>query len=352
MNIYVFFSLKMQMLNQLKNCLKTPEEARYLAKVTKHDHFDDLSDIDNALASVPEKLQAEERRRYTESCFGHFLQMQRNMKFSGGILHRLLIRELHHEGPVDEMRFLLGPHSVRFSKVEFSLITGLKFGDIPNTSTYDMIENGLHQRYFDGRDEIENLQLKRTLRNGGFTNQYDAVKMCLLYMLNWILTGEDERDKVPLWQFRLVEDLDAFDAFPWGAYLYKLSIYHFKQALVGRSQRFVQHRRTKGEAVHRQESYNVYGLTHALLVRIMNVMSYCICNFFRMTYLLDSYRTYLFTQIFAFEVILQLADSNCGTRREIDLSPRILKWELNQRPRGDKLDEIFTDDVSIFIVNV
>ena len=49
-----FFSLKMQMLNQLKNCLKTPEEARYLAKVTKHDHFDDLSDIDNALASVPE----------------------------------------------------------------------------------------------------------------------------------------------------------------------------------------------------------------------------------------------------------------------------------------------------------
>ena len=71
-----------------------------------------------------------------------------------------------------------------------------------------------------------------------------------------------------------------------------------------------------------------------------------------MTYFLDSYRTYLFTQIFAFEVIPKLADSNCGTRREIELSPRILKWELNQRPMGDKLDEVFTDDVSIFIVNV
>jgi hypothetical protein len=270
----------MQMLNQLKNFLKTPEEARYAAKVTHHNHFDDLSDIDNALASVPEQLQVEERRRYTESCFAHFLQMHRNMKFSGGMFHRLLIRELHHEGPEDEMRFLLGHHSVRFSKVEFSLITGLKFGDIPNTSTYDMVENGLHQRYFDGRDEIENVQLKRTLRNGGFTNQYDAVKMCLLYMLNWILMGEDERDKVPLWHFRLVEDLDAFDAFPWGAYLYSRSINHFKQALVGRSKRFVQRRQTKGEAVHRQESYNIYGLSTALLVRIKNVMPYFNCNFF------------------------------------------------------------------------
>lgn len=57
-------------------------------------------------------------------------------------------------------------------------------------------------------------------------------------------------------------------------------------------------------------------------------------------------------QIFAFEVIPGLVNNDCGTRREIELSPRILKWQLTQRPRGDKLDEIFSEDVSIVFVNV
>jgi hypothetical protein len=32
--------------------------------------------------------------------------------------------------------------------------------------------------------------------------------------------------------------------------------------------------------------------------------------------------------------------------------PRILKWKLTKRPRGTKLDAIFTDTVSIVVVNV
>ncbi|KAI9182208.1 hypothetical protein LWI28_023143 [Acer negundo] len=280
----------MQMRNQLKESLKTPEEERYSGKITRHDHFDDLTDIDNALNKVPEHLAIEERRRYTESCFGHLLRMDRGMKFSAGIVHRLLIRELHHDGPEDEMRFLLGRHSVRFSKVEFCLITGLKFGELPDTSTYDMVENGIHQRYFEGRDEVEYAELKAVLRIG------------------------DEREKVPVWQFRLVEDLDAFDAFPWGAHVYRRSIYGFKHALDGRRRRFEQRQRRKGVDVHTTETYNIYGLTHALL-------------------------------IFAFEVIPELGNSGCGKRREIELSPRILKWELSTRPRGEKLNSIFLESM-------
>ncbi|KAI9153380.1 hypothetical protein LWI28_010521 [Acer negundo] len=304
----------MQMRNQLKDSLKTPEEERYSGKITRHDHFDDLIDIDNALNKVPEYLAIEERRRYTESCFGHLLRMDRGMKFSAGIVHRLLIRKLHHDGPEDEMRFLLGRHSVRFSKVEFCLITGLKFGELPDTSTYDMVENGIHQRYFEGRDEVEYAELKAVLRIGVFSEQYDAVKLCLLYMLNWILMGLDEREKVPVWQFRLVEDLDAFDAFPWGAHVYRRSIYGFKHALDGRRRRFEQRQRRKGVDVHTTETYNIYGLTHALL-------------------------------IFAFEVIPELGNSGCGKRREIELSSRILKWELSTRPRGEKLNSIFLESM-------
>ncbi|KAI9200361.1 hypothetical protein LWI28_006591 [Acer negundo] len=135
------------------------------------------------------------------------------MKFSAGIVHQLLIRELHNDELEDEMRFLLGCYSVRFSNVEFCLITRLKFGVIPDTMTYDMVENGIHQQSFEGRDEVKYEELKAILRIGVFTEQNDAVKLFLLYILNWTLMRLDERKKVPIWQIRLVKDLDVFDVF-------------------------------------------------------------------------------------------------------------------------------------------
>ena len=80
--------------------------------------------------------------------------------------------------------------------------------------------------------------------------------------------GVDERDKVPSWQFRLVEDLDAFDAFPWGTHVYRRSIHGFKHELDGRRERFEQRQQQKGVDVHTVETYNLYGVSHALLVRI------------------------------------------------------------------------------------
>ncbi|KAI9194198.1 hypothetical protein LWI28_003886 [Acer negundo] len=49
------------------------------------------------------------------------------------------------------------------------------------------------------------------------------------------------------------------------------------------------------------------------------------------------------SKIFAFEVIPELGNSGCGKQREIELSPRILKWELSTRPRGEKLNSIFLE---------
>ncbi|KAK3182822.1 hypothetical protein Dsin_030108 [Dipteronia sinensis] len=131
------FQLRLQfieMRNQLKDLLKTPLGEWYEGKITRHDHFDDIRDIDDALNRVPEDLAIKERRRYTESCFGHFFHMHREMKLSADIVHRLLMRELHYDGLEDEMRFMLGHHLVWFSKIKFCLIIGLKFGVIPDTT--------------------------------------------------------------------------------------------------------------------------------------------------------------------------------------------------------------------------
>ncbi|KAK2658573.1 hypothetical protein Ddye_005106 [Dipteronia dyeriana] len=193
------------------------------------------------------------------SCFGHFLTMYREMKFSGGFIHQLLLRKLHHNGPTDEMQFMLRNQSVRFSKVEFCLITGLPFGVVPDTTKYAAVENGIHQRYFPRADEVSLEEIRGVVTVAEFGKTYDAVKLCLIYMLNWILMRVDERFKIPVWQFRLVEDLDAFDKFPWGAHVYRHSIYSFKHALDGRRDGFERCQQEKGADIHTMETYNIYG---------------------------------------------------------------------------------------------
>ncbi|KAK2653175.1 hypothetical protein Ddye_013031 [Dipteronia dyeriana] len=221
--------------------------------------------------------------------------MHREMKFFGGIIHRLVLRELHHNGPTDEMHFMLGTQSVMFSKVEFYLITGLRFGVVPETTMYAAVENDIHERYFPRAEEMSLEQIRDVVTGADFVKAYDIVKLCLLYMLNWILMGVDERFKIPVWQFWLVEELDAFDAFPWGAHVYRHSIHSFKHALDGRRDGFERRQQEKSADVHR---------------------------------------------IFALEVIPALAKEVC-VRRITDLTPRILMWELTKQPRGNKLAKIF-----------
>ncbi|KAK2645310.1 hypothetical protein Ddye_020505 [Dipteronia dyeriana] len=51
---------------------------------------------------------------------------------------------MYHNGPTDEMRFMLGNHLMRFSK----------FGVIPDATLYASLENDIHQRYFASIDEV------------------------------------------------------------------------------------------------------------------------------------------------------------------------------------------------------
>ncbi|KAK2640504.1 hypothetical protein Ddye_028299 [Dipteronia dyeriana] len=123
---------------------------------------------------------------------------------------------------------MLGPCSVWFSRIEFCLITGLKFGAISNTDLYEDVSNGIHHRCFGGRGAVTFAELKARIQQGQSQEQFDAVKLCLMYMVNCVLIRAEERKYVPIWQLRLVDDLDTFNAFPWGSHVYKYSIFGSK----------------------------------------------------------------------------------------------------------------------------
>ncbi|KAK2640373.1 hypothetical protein Ddye_028168 [Dipteronia dyeriana] len=135
-----------EMTNNMKEMLKTAEGDWFKGKLTRHDHFEAIARIDDALNRVPEEFVVQDRRRFMASCFGHFMSMHRELKFSGGVIHQLLLWDLDNDEPTDEIQFLLGNHVVRFLKVEFSIITRLRFGVVPDTSMYVAVENDIHEQ--------------------------------------------------------------------------------------------------------------------------------------------------------------------------------------------------------------
>ncbi|KAK2658089.1 hypothetical protein Ddye_011141 [Dipteronia dyeriana] len=167
-NSCFFFLTTELMRSRLKDFLKTPEGDWFKGKLTRHDHFEALVGIDDALNRVPEDFVVEDRSRFMASYFGHFMLMHQEMKFSGGVIHRPLLEEVDQNGPTDEMRFLLGNHVMRFLKVEICLIPGLRFGVVPDTSLYAAVENDIHHWYFPGADKVSLEELRVVLTLGEF----------------------------------------------------------------------------------------------------------------------------------------------------------------------------------------
>ncbi|KAK2665988.1 hypothetical protein Ddye_004562 [Dipteronia dyeriana] len=115
------------MRSRLKDSLKTSEGDWFKGKLTRHDHFEAFTRIDDALNCVPKDFAVEDQRRFMASCFGHFMSMHREMKFSGGVIHRLLLRELDHAGPTDEIRFLLRNHVWRMAYISGTFLEAMRY---------------------------------------------------------------------------------------------------------------------------------------------------------------------------------------------------------------------------------
>ena len=62
------------------------------------------------------------------------------------------------------------------------------------------------------------------------------------------LVGKDDRNVILYWALELVDDLDAFNKFPWGSFIYARTFNSLASCLVGRA-----------PANRKVERYNIYG---------------------------------------------------------------------------------------------
>ncbi|EOY12440.1 Uncharacterized protein TCM_030956 [Theobroma cacao] len=127
------------------------------------------------------------------TCFGMLLDVYPQGFFCAGLLQNIMQRRLTEPDAMEhEFWFAIGKIKARFSKREFWLVTGLKFGPMTDVFSrpYKLVPGGIHSRYWKGK----NVKLLTVL------------KRC-----------------VTLWLLMLVEDIEAWNAFPWDHYVWRLT---------------------------------------------------------------------------------------------------------------------------------
>ncbi|KAL6551994.1 hypothetical protein OROGR_008148 [Orobanche gracilis] len=89
-------------------------------------------------------------REFRESCLGHFIREEWGGFVSNAALHALFSKEVvRPDAQADEFWFRIGRRLIRFSRFEYALVTGMRFGD----SDFDIhgddvhIEGSVYDRY-------------------------------------------------------------------------------------------------------------------------------------------------------------------------------------------------------------
>ncbi|EOY02753.1 Uncharacterized protein TCM_017149 [Theobroma cacao] len=161
------------------------------------------------------------------TCFGMLLGFNPQGYFCAGLLYSIMIHRITERQSMDhELWFAIGKSNVRLSKQEFCLITRLKFGPMPDVfrRPYEVATEGIHDRYWNRQESAKLQALLDTFRGGNFQRPGDATKMALVLITNNILFGQDYRRRVTPWLLSLMEDIDAWNVFPWGHYVWKLTL--------------------------------------------------------------------------------------------------------------------------------
>ncbi|KAE8684690.1 hypothetical protein F3Y22_tig00111105pilonHSYRG00224 [Hibiscus syriacus] len=173
-----------------------------------------------------------QRKLFEDTCFGSWLKVQH----PGGdaMLTHLFLQTMTNDLPEriqrgdEEICFHFPPAYTCFRREEFCLITGLRFGhDEVTRYTSHISRPSWLSRVFPelvkSKSSLHVDDLKRLFVKDGFTrmNDLDVVRVCHLLLLHAGFLGKEGRQPISEDLILLVEDLNAWNLFPWGSYLWK-----------------------------------------------------------------------------------------------------------------------------------
>lgn len=183
----------------------------------------------------------------------------KDVQFSEQIIDSLLLW-LFKAVDGDQLFFAMGNGKVpRFSILEFALITSLRCIREEEARTCIIPNKRILDLYFGGKGPVTPPQLEDAFRR--CDHILDKLKLELVYILESILRCRHRRTSIDLFSLDVVDDINAFNSFPWGRRCYTNTLHVFRRV----------HTMPKSEKGDRK--YDVYGFCMALQVNIqLNVM--------------------------------------------------------------------------------
>lgn len=237
-------------------------------KIAISDHFSGVVSALSPLRVIHEirdKLTRNQRRLFRQTCLGYFLKVG-NIQVSGNLVHHVLLHELDRDGSNEEMWFAFGDTHIRFSRQEFCLITGLFFGSYP---VYEGGNDRLLHQYFEGRMRFKLREVDHIYAQLDFNqiDDTDAVKLSLYYLVDRCLLARPGHYHADIWLLRIVDDLTAFNQYPWGTIVWRYtyrSVSRIMRGQVALHQKMLATARPNAKPhINR---YNVEGFSIAFLV--------------------------------------------------------------------------------------
>ncbi|KAK0589850.1 hypothetical protein LWI29_019294 [Acer saccharum] len=97
--------------------------------------------------------------------------------------------------------------------------------------------DGIQKRYWLG-EEGDDLKLSTVygwFLAGNFKQPDDSLKMTLFFIAKNVLFGQPYDKKVTNWLFNLVDDLNAFNSFTGGHYVFKMTMHYLRHEFLSRN---------------------------------------------------------------------------------------------------------------------
>ncbi|KAL3651994.1 hypothetical protein CASFOL_001675 [Castilleja foliolosa] len=238
---------------------KRPSFQSKTAAITGYVRMKDFADVRSQLKKNPEAYQ-----KFKDSCFGRYLEYckDKNTNCPNAVLHAMLgqqVKRVDVSEP-DALWFRVRNKFLRFSKYEYALVTGLRFGptDFDPKVKYEYPAGGVFKRR--NGDETKMVTYKDLLPlflSGHFHDSVeDELKIAKLLFVCGFLLGLDlwGSKAIPKWLWVLVEDEDKWESFPWGSYTFQ--ILYSKIELVSDEQPV---------EANKKFAYHFYGNSHAFV---------------------------------------------------------------------------------------
>ncbi|KAK2642454.1 hypothetical protein Ddye_024217 [Dipteronia dyeriana] len=115
--------------------------------------------------------------------------------------------------------------------------------------------------------------------NNKISDDDDVLKLALILFLEMTLVGKDDRTSILYWALELVDDLNAFNKFLWGTFIYSRTFNSISTCLVGRNDKFKNkltddklEENVDAPVKRKAKRYHVYGFVTAFQVWAIEAM--------------------------------------------------------------------------------